>query len=298
MPDALLDPVVLRRLLGTLLVVVAAFTLARLGRQLAFHTFDEQERQYRAAKWISRALWIGAVVAIVALWSPSASNLITVLTIIGAGLAVALRDVLLSVVGWLRLSLYPPYRPGDRIEINGIRGDVADIGVLQTVVVEIGEWVQANQSTGRIVHIPNGWIYQHGVKNYTEGFESIWMEESVTVTFASDWRAAKQIMLDAVAEEGPDVEAAVRQQIKQTAREYLVHFNVLTPYVYTNLAPNGITLTLRVMAPVRGQRNLRSTVVEDVLDRFHAHDQIEIAYPTLRVAPDSRRPPGLPPAAP
>jgi len=282
-PETLLDPIILRRLIGTLLLLIGAFVLSRLGQRLALHTFDEHERQYRASKWISRLLWTVAVVAIAALWSPSAGTLITVLTIIGAGLAVALRDVLLSVVGWLRLSLHPPYRQGDRIEINGIRGDVVDIGVLQTVVVEIGEWVNANQSTGRIVHIPNGWIYQHGVKNYTEGFAFVWMEESITITFDSDWRAAKEILLEAVAEDAPNVEKDMRNQLRKMTREYLVQFNVLSPYVYTAWAKNGIELTLRTIAPARGLRNLRSTLVEDVLDAFQAHPEIEVAYPTVRV---------------
>ena len=297
-PDAFLDPVIVRRLIGTLLLLVGAFVLSRLGQRLALHTLDDQERQYRASKWIARTLWTLAVVGTAALWSPSAGTLLTVLTIIGAGLAVALRDVLLSVVGWLRLSLHPPYRQGDRIEVNGIRGDVVDIGVLQTVLVEIGEWVHANQSTGRIVHIPNGWIYQHGVKNYTEGFEYIWMEESVTVTFESDWRAAKHILLEAASDDAPDVQENVRRQLRSMTREYLVQFNVLTPYVYTDLAPNGIELTLRTMAPARGQRNLRSTIVEDVLEQFQAHDAIEIAYPTVRVTPPPGAPGTIPPALP
>ena len=282
-PDTFLDPVTHHRILTTLGILLAAFILSRLGQRMALRTFEVQKRQYRASKWLTRTIWIVAIGAIIALWSPSGSTLLTLLTIIGAGLAVALRDVLLSLVGWIRLSLHPPYRQGDRIEINGIRGDVVDIGMLQTVLVEVGEWVHANQSTGRIVHIPNGWIYQHGVKNYTEGFEFLWMEESVTITFASDWRAAKQILLDAATEDTPNVEAEMRRQLKKLTHEYLVQFNVLTPYVYTNWVENGIELTLRTIVPARGLRNLRSTLVEDVLERFQNHEAIEIAYPTIRV---------------
>ncbi|NBC86237.1 MAG: mechanosensitive ion channel, partial [Bacteroidetes bacterium] len=174
-----LNPVLVQRLIGTLIIVLVALVLTAIGRRVALATFDEQERQYIASKWLSRLIWLVAITLTVALWSPNASQFITVLTIIGAGLAVALRDVLLSFVGWLHLQLHPPFRRGDRVEINGVRGDVVDIGLTQTTMLEVGEWVEAHQSTGRLVHVPNGWIYIHGVKNYTEGFEYLWFEQSI-----------------------------------------------------------------------------------------------------------------------
>ncbi len=157
------------RLGGTILVLAATLILSAVGRRIALATFDEQARQYKASKWLSRVLWLLALVLIIALRSPDASQLITVLTIIGAGLAVALRDVLLSFVGWIHLQLHPPYREGDRVEVNQVRGDVVDIGLTQTTLLEIGEWVEANQSTGRLVHVPNGWIYRFGLKTTRKG---------------------------------------------------------------------------------------------------------------------------------
>lgn len=285
-----LDPIVLRRIIGTLIILVTALVLSQVGQRLVLHTFDEQERQYKASKWLGRGVWTLALVLIAALWSPSASNLITVLTIIGAGLAVALRSVLLSFVGWIHLSLHPPYRQGDRIEINSVRGDVVDVGLIQTTLLEVGEWVEAHQSTGRLVHVPNGWIYQHGVKNYTEGFEYLWLEQSVVVTFDSNWRAARDVMLAIAEEEVPNVEDKARHQLRQMTGEYLVQMNVLSPFVYVTLVEHGVKLTLRHLTPARGRRNIRHDFTMLLLERFRERGDVHLAYPTTAVAASTDRP--------
>lgn len=272
------------RLAGTLLIVAVTIILTAIGRRLALATFDEQERQYKASKWLSRLIWLLATVSIITLWSPDASQLITVLTIIGAGLAVALRDVLLSFVGWIHLQLHPPYRQGDRIEVNQVRGDVVDVGLTQTTMLEVGEWVEAHQSTGRLVHVPNAWIYIHGVKNYTEGFEYLWFEQSVVVTFESDWEKARGILLDIAEQEVPNSEDDARRQLQKMTSEYLVQMNVLSPYVYVSLADHGVKLTLRHLTPARGRRSLRHNLIMEVLRRFDASDDIQIAYQTVRIA--------------
>ncbi len=280
-----LDPALVTRIVESLLLLLAALILTQIGRRVALHTFDEKERQYRASKYLSRVLWGLAFILIVALWSPSASTMITVLTIIGAGLAVALRDVLLSFVGWINLSLHPPYRQGDRIEVNGVQGDVVDVGLLQTTLLEVGEWVEASQNTGRLVHVPNAWIYKYDVKNYTEGFEYLWFEQTFVVTFSSDWRAARDIVLTVAQECAPNVEDRARDQLHRMSSEYLVQMNVLTPYVYVETADHGVKLTLRLLTPARGRRNIRNDVVMEVLDRFQEHDNVHLAYPTYGLAP-------------
>jgi len=144
------DSPALMRWMTTLVIVAVAFIISRLSRRVVDRYIDEAERKYRIGKLISRSMAVLALLLIVALWSQRLSALLTILTIIGAGTAVALRDVLLSFAGWLNISLSAPYRQGDRIEVNGVRGDVVDIRVLHTVLMEIG-----NVGTGRSEHGPS-----------------------------------------------------------------------------------------------------------------------------------------------
>jgi len=277
------DSPALMRWMTTLVIVAVAFIISRLSRRVVDRYIDEAERKYRIGKLISRSMAVLALLLIVALWSQRLSALLTILTIIGAGTAVALRDVLLSFAGWLNISLSAPYRQGDRIEVNGVRGDVVDIRVLHTVLMEIGNWVQADQSTGRLIRIPNNWVYQHDVANYTRGFGFVWNEIEITVTFRSDWKAARDILQELAETHVESVQEKAEDQLRHLAREHLVHYEVLTPYVYLSLTDHGVKLTLRHLTPVRGRRNIRHNLTVEVLQRFREHGGIELAYPTLQL---------------
>ncbi len=274
------DPV-FQRILITLLVVLLAFALARLGRRVAGRYVEAPARRFRISKIIGRTAALTALLLIIGLWSPDLGGLFTILTVIGAGLAIALREVLLSFIGWVDIALRSPFERGDRVEVNGIRGDVIDIRLLHTTLMEIGNWVEADQSTGRLVHLPNSWVFQHGVYNYTEGFQFIWNELPVTVTFRSDWQAARQILLDLAEESAEVVEKQAMQQLRRMARAYLVHYSLLTPFVYVRLAENGVRLTLRYLCEARKRRGTEHAITSEMLEQFKAHGHIELAYPTV-----------------
>ncbi len=202
----------------------------------------------------------------------------------------------MSVAGWLRIVLVHPYQQGDRIEINGVRGDVIDIRVMRTTLMEIGGWVDADQSTGRLVHIPNAWVFLYPVYNYTQGFRFIWNELSVTVTFRSDWQAARDIMESLARESTAIVERQVAEEIRQMSREFLIHYSILTPFVYVRIVENGIRLTLRYLCEARKRRGTEHALTVSILEAFRRHGGIELAYPAVQVAlPDTPQFGPLPP---
>src|SRR6185437_2184724 len=114
--------------------------------------------------------------------------------ILGAGLAIALREPLLSLAGRLSIWAGNMYRVGDRIEFQNMAGDVVRIGIFYTRMLEIGNWVHADQATGRFVQFPNSLVYQTSIFNYTQNFRFIWDEIALPVTYGSDVAAARQIM--------------------------------------------------------------------------------------------------------
>lgn len=266
------------------LIIVIAFVLSRILQRLVPRYVDEPERRYRASKLIGRSLALVAVIAILILWSIGEADVITLLTVIGAGLAIALREVLLSLVGWINIILRSPFKQGDRIEINGVQGDVIDIRLFHSTMMEIGSWVTGDQSTGRIVHIPNGWIYQHSVYNYTRGFGFIWNEIPFTLTFRSDWEAAREIMLDLASETADIVEQQVKQEIQRMSREYLIHYSILTPFVYVKVVPDGICLSLRYLCEARKRRGTDHALTLGILQAFKQNGNIELAYSMRGIA--------------
>lgn len=286
MPESLTigDPNV-QRAIVTLVVLLLVYVLKRIVQHLVHFYVSDQVRQYRTSKFVGRFSAVASIIAIALIWTPQQADVLTLLTVIGAGLAIAMREALLSALGWLHLLVRAPYKQGDRIEIRGIRGDVVDVRLLHTTLMEIGGWVDADQSSGRLVHIPNAWIFQDAVYNYNRGFNFVWNEIPFTVTFRSDWKAAQSILLDLAGETSEIVEKQVKKQLREMAHEYLVHYSILTPFVYVRVVENGIQLTLRYLCEVRKRRGTAHALTIQVLQAFQDHGGIELAYPMTGIAP-------------
>lgn len=274
---------IIRQIVFSIIGLVVIIVTVSLLRRLVLRYIEEPTRRYRTSKFIRRAEALLILIILIMIWSPGQGNIIAILTLIGAGLAIAMREALLSIAGWLNVILRNTYSQGDRIEVNGIRGDVIDIRLFHTTLMEVGAWVDADQSTGRIVHIPNSWVFQYGVHNYTKGFGFIWNEISVTVTFRSDWAAAKEIMLKFAQESSDIVEQQAARQIRRMSREYLVHYSILTPFVYVRIVNNGVQLTLRYLCEVRKRRGTEHALTVSMLDAFREHGGIELAYPMVGI---------------
>jgi small-conductance mechanosensitive channel len=271
-------------LILSVIVVVLAWMLAAILRRFALRYIDQAEARYRTAKAINRSITVITLIIIAAIWTPDIGVLLAVLAVLGTGLAIAMRDAVLGFVGWLDIVFREPYQEGDRIEINGVKGDVIEIRMLHTTLMEVGNWVDGDQSTGRLMHIPNGWIFSHALQNYSHGFSFIWNELSVVVTFRSDWEAAREIMLSFARESTEIIEEQASRQLRAMSRNYLVHYSLLTPFVYVRIIDNGVRLTLRHLCEVRKRRGATHAFTVSILQAFADHDQIELAYPAHHVS--------------
>lgn len=222
------------------------------------------------------------IVAISRIWFEGIHSLVTYLGIVSAGIAVALTDVLKNLAGWLFILWRSPFKLGDRIEIGNKAGDVIDQRIFQFSLLEIGEWVEADQSTGRVIHVPNGQIFTHTLANFSGGFDYIWSEISVLVTFESDWKKAKNILSKIANEQGVDLSETAQQQIKAASQRYLIFYNKLTPIVYTTVKDSGVRLTIRFLTEPRKRRVREESIWEAILIEFAKHEDIDFAYPTTR----------------
>ena len=142
------------------------------------------------------------------------------LGLVSAGIAIALQAPLVNLAGWFFILVRRPFEIGDRIEINGEIGDVVDTHFFQFTLLELKNWVGAEQSTGRIMHIPNRFIFDHPVANYNKGFPLIWNELPVEVTFESDWRKAKELLQTIANKYVGDMSKKSQKQIRKAAQRY------------------------------------------------------------------------------
>ena len=159
--------------------------------------------------------------------------------LLSAGVAIALQSLVLNLAGWAFIVWRRPFEVGDRIEIGAYKGDVVDIGAFGFTLLELGNWVNAEQSSGRTVRVPNGQIFSEAVANYTRGFDFIWAELPVVVTFESDWQKAKQVLTQIVEEQTAEVVQDAEQQLRQANEFMMVQYSRLSPTVYTRVVDSG-----------------------------------------------------------
>ena len=261
-----------------LLVLLARYTLLRIIDS----SVDDTEAQYRARKIVNYVATVLFLISLAFIWVEAFDSLPTYLGLVSAGIAIALADVLKNMAGWVLILTRKPFQVGDRIEVKGLIGDVVDIRLFRFSMLEIGGWVDAEQSTGRLVHVPNGLVFNEPVANYTEGFAYVWDEIPILVTFESDWKLAEELIKGILESEAPDVEGAAGTRIRETARLYHIRIGTLTPVVYVSVKDSGVLLTARYLVETRTRRGRADRIWRAVLDAFEAEPAIELAYPTIR----------------
>jgi len=223
------------------------------------------------------------LISLIPIWAGSTKQWATVFSVTGAGVALALRDVLLNLAGWIYIVFRRPYREGDRIEMDTISGDVIDIQLFQTTLLEIGNWAGGDQSTGRMVQFPNGKIFQTPIFNYTKGFEYIWDEISVLVTFESNWRKAEEVLLKAGDEVSRDIQHQVKSKIRRLESKYLIYYTTFTPIVYISIEESGVKLTLRFLTETKKRRSWEDIISRKIMEDINSMPDVALAYPTVRV---------------
>jgi small-conductance mechanosensitive channel len=159
---------------------------------------------------------------------------------------------------------------------------VIDLRLFQFTLLEIGNWVDADQSTGRMVHVPNGLVFTQPVANYTRGFPYIWNEIPVMITFESNWEQAKKVLHAIADERGGQFTQAAEREILAASRQFMIFYSTLRPTVYTSVADSGVLLTIRYLCDARRRRGTAQDIWEDILREFAKTDDIDLAYPTTR----------------
>ena len=277
-------PVGLCHLLFTSLAGIAFVWFLRwLILKLVWRQTEDLGVRYRWRKTSSYIAFVLATLLVGRVWFEGFHNAATFLGLLSAGLAVAFKDPLVNILGWVHIVWRKPFAVGDRIQIGIHSGDVIDLSVFRFTLAEIGNWVHADQITGRIVHIPNGKVYVEPLAIYSRGMHDfIWNEVAVLVTFESNWKRAKDILNEIVVNHAGKLAEPAESKLKEYARDFLIVPVDLTPRVFTTVEASGILLTVRHVCQSRHRRESTEEICEDVLDRFAECDDIDFAYPTTR----------------
>jgi len=277
-----LSPETQMKMFLLLLISLILWVLYFLINWLVWRQTEDVRTRYRWKKTSGYILIILGLFIIIRLWFRGFESLATYLGLLSAGLAIALRDLVSDLAGWLFIIGRRPFSVGDRIQIGNFAGDVIDIRAFQFTLMEIGNWVDADQSTGRVIHIPNGMILREVLANYSKGFYYIWNEIPVLITFESDWQKAKKILQKIAEQDSERLSKAAEKRIKEASKKYMILYSKLTPIVYTSVKESGVLLTIRYLCEPQSRRGSEQKIWEDILKEFALQKDIQLAYPTQR----------------
>lgn len=290
------------KLLVTMAIIVVLSLLRWAFIAVVYRRTDEPRSRYRWRKIGTYSLTAVGIILVGRVWLEGIQSLVTYLGLLSAGLAVALRDPIVNWFGWIFVGSRRPFAVGDRIQIGPMAGDVIDIGVSTFSVLEVSTPEEGEQITGRIVHIPNGKVFVEPVINITQGFNYVWSEIPITVTFESDWHRAKQLLENILLKRVESVTEEASRFIQEASRKFLIRSANVRPVVYTRIVSDGIELTLRYICEARSRRKTSQAVCEEVLEAFAAERSIDFAYKTSRIfrepeegksVPDKQPPEGV-----
>lgn len=270
------------KLAASALVCLAIPLLTRRLRERLMEGAADVTGRHKVRQATSAASWSLWALSLVLIWAPDLRSLGVFFGILGAGLTLSIQESLLCLVGWGVIVVRRLYDLGDRITMGGVTGDVLDIHVFHTTLLEVAPQEKGEQSTGCLVAVPNSQALRSTVMNFNRGFPFLWNELTMVVTFESDWREAKGVLLELATRESAKLEDEVRRHLDHAQDRLPIVYRNLTPTVYTVVADHGVALTLRHLCPVRRRRGAIHELSEAFLDWVLEAEGVDLAYPTTR----------------
>lgn len=277
-----LSPAVQGKIFTSLIVIIILWMIRIIVIRIIWRKTEDPYVRYRWRKGTIYSVVVIGLLIVGRIWFAGVQSIATFLGLLTAGLAIALQDVVKSMAGWIFLMWRKPFIIGDRIQVGSYAGDVIDVRLFKFSLVEIGNWVDSDQSTGRVIHVPNSLILTDSIANYTRGFEFIWNEIPVLVTFESNWQKAKTLLVDIAEKHAAHFTKDAEKRIKEASKRYMIFFTALTPTVYTSVKDSGVLLTIRYLISPRKRRGSEQAIWEEILSAFAACTDIDFAYPTQR----------------
>jgi small-conductance mechanosensitive channel len=288
---------IILKLLFSLLILVLTILANRILRNVLKARVKDPAHMQTLAMLVRNSVFIVGSVVILLIWLGMGSNFTMAMGILGAGIAFASQEVIGSFAGFINIVTGNLFRIGDRVRIGHVTGDVLDVSILRTTVMEIGEWVQADQYTGRIVTVANRTVFSDPLFNYTARWPYLWDEIMIPMTYDSDWRRAGELMLEHGREYTSHFLAQAQAQLRELVDAYPVHEVTVEPTLYIVMTDNWIEMTLRYVVETQARRQVKGQLHRELLQHFESEENITVASATFEIVgfpplrSDAQRPP-------
>jgi len=270
--ERLLDHIAALSLTTRLIYSIVGIVLIRNAFRLLEHTltphFGYGDQRYHARKMVTATAYIVIFAFIMILFADRLKHVGFAVGVIGAGVVVALQDVIASLGGFIAIGFSNLYRVGDRIQVNETRGDVIDVSVMRTTVLETGNWVSGDLYSGRIVRVPNSVVLKGLIFNYSQGFKFVWDEITIRLTCVSDHEQARQMLLRVAKETVSYYLTEAQDSWKRIVENYRVQNRPLEPTVTLDASGGSLDFSLSYLVDYTKRTTVKDQLFTKIVDEI------------------------------
>lgn len=281
--DILFNPIV-GKLVAIFIGVAIIWIIIKAIQRSLFSKIKDNDNRYRAKKFSGFVGYLLTIILLTVVFSDKLGGLTVALGVAGAGIAFALQEVISSFAGWLAIMFGGFYKSGDRVQLGGIRGDVMDIGVLRTTIMETGQWVDGDLYNGRIVLIANSYVFKEPVFNYSGDFPFLWDEIKVPVQYGSDYELAKELLQQVGKEVAGDLTEKSQEKWNILQTKFRLEDAQTAPMVSMIATDNWVEFTLRYVVDYKKRRYTKTTLFTQILKNIdQSKGKIKLASATFQL---------------
>lgn len=275
---------IIQRVISILIGVILILILSRFVKKAINEKVNNPDGRYRARKAVSLASYIVLAIMLMFIFSDKLGNIGVALGVAGAGIAFALQEVIVSVAGWISILVNATIGVGQRVKIGDTKGDIIDIGVINTTIMEMGDWVDADLYNGRIVTLANSFVFKENIHNYSAEYPFLWDEIQVPIRFESDYNFARELFTQVLVDVCGEYAQASEDEWKKLANRYRVEEAMVRPMTSLKFDENWITFTLRYIVDFKKRRSTKDLIFTKLLQEIKLHeDKIMIASSSMEV---------------
>lgn len=286
--ELLYNPTVVK--IATILIGILIIWLVIKAIQKNFISkLKDSSHRHKTKKVSTFVGYLFSIILIAIIYSNKLGGFTIALGVAGAGIAFALQEVIASFAGWLAILFGGFYKTGDRVQLGGIKGDVMDIGILRTTVMEIGQWVDGDLYNGRIVLIANSFIFKEPVFNYSGDFPFLWDEIKIPIQYGSNYKKAEVLFAEIAKKTAGDLTTISQEKWNALQKRFLLENAQTEPMVSLIANDNWVEFTLRYVVHFRKRRITKSELFTQILTEVEkTNGDIKFASATFHLveAPD------------
>ena len=264
--------------------VVLVFSLIAFFKRYSKKIFPDTSIRYKSQKGIEILGFILLLLISISYFTGNIKDFGLAIGLLSAGITITLQELILSIAGSFYIFFVRVYKPGDRIEINGIKGDVIDVDSIYTTMMEIGEWVSSDNYSGRIVKLSNAFVFRGPVYNYSQDFPFVWDEFNLPIRYGSDIELAKAIFIEVATENLSEYVSESIADWKKVVDKYYIEDAKVEPTLAITMTDNCIQFNLRYIVDYKKRRITKHILNELIGKRIiETNGKVQLASATFEI---------------